>query len=153
MRRKGKIQIRTESEAHSGQWCQIYDTIVRKLGTFWFCLSNIIFSAFGHFAFVFSNTFIKKAGTNQRYAQQTDAGQLTRSLLLERRAICSHGAAISDLEESELLYFQARGIDIETTKRVLVFSFGGEVIDKFPYSFVRDRFRSQIKNLLDASSN
>ncbi|KAG4993299.1 hypothetical protein AAZX31_11G041500 [Glycine max] len=103
-----------------------------------------------------------------RYAQQTDAGQLTRTLLLEPRATvnvkpnlqivaddvkCSHGAAISDLEESQLLYFQARGIDIETARRVLVFAFGSEVIDKFPYSSIRDRVRSQIKNLLDPSSN
>lgn len=103
-----------------------------------------------------------------RYAQQTDAGQLTRSLLLEPRATvnvkpnlqivaddvkCSHGAAISDLEESELLYFQARGIDQKTARRVLIFAFGGEVIDKFPCSSIRDRVRSQIKNLLDPSSN
>jgi Fe-S cluster assembly protein SufD len=101
-----------------------------------------------------------------RYAQQTDAGQLTRSLLLEPRATvnvkpnlqiiaddvkCSHGAAISDLEQSQLLYFQARGIDSETARRVLIFAFGGEVIDKFPYSSVRDRVRSQIKSLLDPS--
>ncbi|XP_014519325.1 protein ABCI7, chloroplastic [Vigna radiata var. radiata] len=103
-----------------------------------------------------------------RYAQQTDAGQLTRSLLLEPRATvnvkpnlqivaddvkCSHGAAISDLEESQLLYFQARGIDPNTARRVLIFAFGGEVIDKFPCSSVRDRVRSHIKNLLDPSSN
>ncbi|KAK7367675.1 hypothetical protein VNO80_09693 [Phaseolus coccineus] len=103
-----------------------------------------------------------------RYAQQTDAGQLTRSLLLEPRATvnvkpnlqivaddvkCSHGAAISDLEESQLLYFQARGIDQKTARRVLIFAFGGEVIDKFPCSSIRDRVRSQIKNLLDPSSN
>ncbi|KAK2372432.1 UPF0051 protein ABCI8, chloroplastic [Trifolium repens] len=101
-----------------------------------------------------------------RYAQQTDAGQLSRSLLLEPRATvnvkpnlqiiaddvkCSHGAAISDLEQSQLLYFQARGIDSETARRVLIFAFGGEVIDKFPYSSVRDRVRSQIKSLLDPS--
>ncbi|KAK2426235.1 Protein abci7, chloroplastic [Trifolium repens] len=101
-----------------------------------------------------------------RYAQQTDAGQLTRSLLLEPRATvnvkpnlqiiaddvkCSHGAAISDLEQSQLLYFQARGIDSETARRVLIFAFGGEVIDKFPYSSVRDKVRSQIKSLLDPS--
>ncbi|CAI8589057.1 unnamed protein product [Vicia faba] len=102
-----------------------------------------------------------------RYAQQTDAGQLTRSLLLEPRATvnvkpnlqiiaddvkCSHGAAISDLEQSQLLYFQARGIDSETARRVLIFAFGGEVIDKFPYSSIRDKVRSQIKSLLDPSS-
>ena len=101
-----------------------------------------------------------------RYAQQTDAGQLTRSLLLEPRATvnvkpnlqivaddvkCSHGAAISDLEESQLLYFQARGIDPKTARRVLIFAFGGEVIEKLPYPFIRERVRSQIKNLLDPS--
>lgn len=101
-----------------------------------------------------------------RYAQQTDAGQLSRSLLLEPRATvnvkpnlqiiaddvkCSHGAAISDLEQSQLLYFQARGIDSETARRVLIFAFGGEVIDKFPNSSIRDRVRSQIKSLLDPS--
>ncbi|KAF7828552.1 protein ABCI7, chloroplastic [Senna tora] len=103
-----------------------------------------------------------------RYAQQTDAGQLTRSLLLEPRATvnvkpnlqivaddvkCSHGAAISDLEESQLLYFRARGIDIETARRVLIFGFGGEVIEKLPYSSIRERVRSQIKLLLDPAPN
>ncbi|KAL3025015.1 hypothetical protein AAZX31_04G156800 [Glycine max] len=99
---------------------------------------------------------------------KTDAGPLTRNLLLEPRATinvqsnlhivvddvkCSHGAAISDLEESKLLYFQVCGIDIETARRVLVFAFGSEVIDKFPYSSIRDRVYSQIHNLLDPSSN
>ncbi|CAL0311622.1 unnamed protein product [Lupinus luteus] len=103
-----------------------------------------------------------------RYAQQTDAGQLSRSLLLEPRATvnlkpnlqivaddvkCSHGAAISDLEETQLLYFQARGIDPKTARRVLTFAFGGEVIDKLPYSSLRERVRSQIKNLLDSPPN
>ena len=103
-----------------------------------------------------------------RYAQQTDAGQLTRSLLLEPRATvnvkpnlqivaddvkCSHGAAISDLEETQLMYFRSRGIDIKTARRVLIFAFGGEVIEKLPYSSIRDRVRSQIKQLLDSGSN
>lgn len=102
----------------------------------------------------------------RRYAQQTDAGQLTRSLLLEPRATvnvkpnlqivaddvkCSHGAAISDLEESQLLYFQARGIDLKTARRVLMLAFGWEVIERLPYSSVRERVKSQIKNLLDPS--
>ena len=66
-----------------------------------------------------------------RYAQQTDAGQLTISLLLEPRATvnvkpnlqivandvkCSHGAAISDLEETQLMYFRSCGIDINTVE-------------------------------------
>ncbi|ESR49990.1 protein ABCI7 [Citrus sinensis] len=98
-----------------------------------------------------------------RYAQQTDAGQLTRSLLLEPRATvnvkpnlqiiaddvkCSHGAAISDLEESQLFYFQARGIDLETARKALVFSFGAEVIERFPYPSIRNQVVSHVKNLM-----
>ncbi|XP_052210653.1 protein ABCI7, chloroplastic [Diospyros lotus] len=101
-----------------------------------------------------------------RYAQQTDAGQLTRSLLLEPRASvnvkpnlqiiaddvkCSHGAAISDLEENQLFYFQARGVDLETARKALIFSFGAEVMERLPYSFLRKKFEGQIKELIDPS--
>lgn len=99
-----------------------------------------------------------------RYAQQTDAGQLTRSLLLVPQATvnvkpnlqiiaddvkCSHGAAISDLEEDQLFYFQARGIDLETARKALIFSFGAEVIDRFPCASVRENAKSHIAELLD----
>jgi len=40
---EGKMQIRTESEAHSEQWCQIYDTTVRELGTFCFASAKLLF--------------------------------------------------------------------------------------------------------------
>ncbi|GLT91196.1 hypothetical protein SLE2022_090960 [Rubroshorea leprosula] len=101
-----------------------------------------------------------------RYAQQTDAGQLTRSLLLEPRATvnvkpnlqiiaddvkCSHGAAISDLEDSQLFYFQARGIDLETARRALIFSFGAEVIDRLPYSIVQRQVKSHVRELLEST--
>ncbi|XP_028762445.1 protein ABCI7, chloroplastic [Neltuma alba] len=103
-----------------------------------------------------------------RYAQQTDAGQLTRSLLLEPRATvnvkpnlqivaddvkCSHGAAISDLEESQLFYFQARGVDTNTARKILVLAFGGEIINKLPYPSIRESVQRQIKQLLDPAPN
>lgn len=99
-----------------------------------------------------------------RNAQQTDAGQLTRSLLLVPQATvnvkpnlqiiaddvkCSHGAAISDLEDDQLFYFQARGIDLETARRALIFSFGAEVIDRIPFAPVREKAKSRITELLD----
>ncbi|KAJ8774476.1 hypothetical protein K2173_016922 [Erythroxylum novogranatense] len=92
---------------------------------------------------------------------------LTRSLLLEPRATinvkpnlqiivddvkCSHGAAISDLEESQLFYFQARGIDPETARRALVFSFGVEVIERLHHSLVRKDVEGHVKGLLGWSS-
>ncbi|KAK4486451.1 hypothetical protein RD792_009129 [Penstemon davidsonii] len=98
-----------------------------------------------------------------RDAQQTDAGQLTRSLLLEPRATvnikpnlqiiaddvkCSHGAAISDLEQNQLFYFQARGIDIAAARRALIFSFAAEVIERFPEKSVQNKAESLITKLL-----
>lgn len=102
-----------------------------------------------------------------RFAQQTDAGQLTRSLLLEPRATvnvkpnlqiiaddvkCSHGAAISDLEEDQLFYFRARGIDGETARRALIFSFAAEVVDRFPNSSVKKKVENHIRKLLDSTA-
>ncbi|XP_015085419.1 protein ABCI7, chloroplastic [Solanum pennellii] len=101
-----------------------------------------------------------------RYAQQTDAGQLTRSLLLEPRATvnvkpnlqiiaddvkCSHGAAISDLEEDQLFYFRARGVDAETARKALIFSFAAEVVDRFPNASIRKKVETHIRELLDPS--
>jgi Fe-S cluster assembly protein SufD len=83
----------------------------------------------------------------RRAAQRTDAGQLSRNLLLARRATvnvkpnlqivaddvkCTHGCAVSDLEEEALFYFLARGVDAATARRVLVDSFGAEVTAGLP---------------------
>ncbi|KAF9591507.1 hypothetical protein IFM89_004561, partial [Coptis chinensis] len=91
-----------------------------------------------------------------RFAQQTNAGQMTRTLLLEPRATvnlkpnlqiiaddvkCSHGAAISDLGKElkdQLFYFLARGINAETCKKALIFSFGAEVIARLPDKSLRE---------------
>ncbi|KAG1361243.1 protein ABCI7, chloroplastic [Cocos nucifera] len=98
-----------------------------------------------------------------RFAQQTDAGQLTRTLLLAPRATanvkpnlqiiaddvkCSHGAAISDLEEDQLFYFQARGVDLQTARDALVFSFGAEVMARIPFEAIRKSVTSQVKELI-----
>lgn len=64
---------------------------------------------------------------------------------------CSHGAAISDLEEGQLFYLQARGIDRETARKALVFSFGAEIIAQLPHPTMRKKVESQIKGLLIGS--
>lgn len=61
----------------------------------------------------------------EQKAQKTDAGQLSRNLLLVPRATvnvkpnlqivaddvkCTHGCAVSDLEESQLFYFRWGGV-------------------------------------------
>lgn len=61
---------------------------------------------------------------------------------------CSHGAAISDLEEEQLFYFQARGIDQETARSALVFSFGAEVLQRLQYESLRKRVEGLVKGSL-----
>lgn len=118
-----------------------------------------------------------------RLAQKTDAGQLSRNLLLVPRATvnvkpnlqiiaddvkCTHGCAISDLEEDELFYFASRGIDKDTARQArqgvrvplaprflrlipwsslqaLVYSFGLEVVNQIEYQALRDRIARAIK--------
>ncbi len=78
-----------------------------------------------------------------RAAQRTDAAQLSRNLLLVPKAAvnvkpnlqivaddvkCTHGCTVSDLDEEELFYFRARGIDAAAARDALVYSFGAEVV-------------------------
>ncbi|CAI5991973.1 unnamed protein product [Closterium sp. NIES-64] len=100
-----------------------------------------------------------------KLAQQTDAGQLSRSLLLVPRGTinvkpnlqiiaddvkCTHGAAISDLDDEQLFYFRTRGIDQNTARSALVFSFAAEVVDKLPYKGLRRRVEETVKKALSA---
>ncbi|KAG9445237.1 hypothetical protein H6P81_016577 [Aristolochia fimbriata] len=96
-----------------------------------------------------------------RYAQQTDAGQMSRNLLLVPRATvdlkpnlqiiaddvqCSHGATMSDLETEPLFYFQARGIDLQTARKALLFSFGAEVTALL-HTPLRKRVEDHVKRI------
>ncbi|HEY9696324.1 MAG TPA: Fe-S cluster assembly protein SufD [Trichocoleus sp.] len=80
-------------------------------------------------------------------AQQTDAGQLNRNLLLSPKARvdtkpeleivadnvkCTHGATVSQLDADEIFYLQSRGIDATSAERLLVYAFAYEVLDKLP---------------------
>ncbi|KAI8464572.1 MAG: iron-sulfur cluster assembly protein [Monoraphidium minutum] len=94
-----------------------------------------------------------------RMAQKTDAGQLSRNLLLVPRATvnikpnlqiiaddvkCTHGAAISDLSEEELFYFRARGIPAEVARQSLVYSFGAEVVQALKYERLVQRIQADV---------
>lgn len=99
-----------------------------------------------------------------RLAQQTDAGQLTRGMSLEHRASinalpilqidaddvkCSHGVTNGSLEEDQIFYFRARGIDLEAARKALIFSFAAEVIERFPNSSIRKKVENHVRKLLD----
>ena len=87
-------------------------------------------------------------------AQQTNAGQLNRNLLLSSTARidtkpqleitadnvkCSHGATVSQLEDDEIFYLQSRGLDVETAKILLINAFAVEIIDRIPVGSIRKK--------------
>ncbi|WP_309730911.1 Fe-S cluster assembly protein SufD [Chamaesiphon sp. OTE_75_metabat_556] len=93
-------------------------------------------------------------------AQQTNAGQLNRNLLLSAKARidtkpqleitadnvkCSHGATVSQLEDDEIFYLQSRGLDIETAKILLINAFAVEIVDRIPVASVRKQLAVAVK--------
>ncbi|KAJ9519025.1 hypothetical protein QJQ45_026297 [Haematococcus lacustris] len=98
-----------------------------------------------------------------RLAQRSDAGQLSRNLLLANRATvnvkpnlqiiaddvkCTHGCAVSDLSDEELFYFRARGISALAARQALVASFGAEVTQRLALKSLLARVQSDVKQSL-----
>jgi Fe-S cluster assembly protein SufD len=90
-------------------------------------------------------------------AQRTDGHQMNRGLLLSRKAEvnakpeleiyaddvkCSHGATIGELEDDQLFYLQARGINRAAARRMLVGAYVDEVIDEMSDAEGREAFRT-----------
>ena len=82
-----------------------------------------------------------------RAAQRTSAEQMSRNLLLSRRARidtkpeleivaddvrCAHGATVSRLQQDELFYLQSRGIAADQASRLLLRGFCDEVLRELP---------------------
>lgn len=101
-----------------------------------------------------------------RRAQRTDAGQLSRSLLLAPRATvhakpnlqiiaddvtCTHGATVSDLEPEQLFYLGARGLGPRDARRLLVNSFGAEVVRELGDARLQARVDAAVRAALPRS--
>ncbi len=92
-------------------------------------------------------------------AQQTDAYQTNRNLLLDPTADanalpgleilandvkCSHGATTGNVDEDELFYMMSRGIDRRTAMQLLVFGFFEEIIEKVESDELAEGLRTLI---------
>ena len=99
----------------------------------------------------------------ERYAQETDAAQLARGLLLTKRAtinarpnlriqadnvVASHGCTIADLEEEQLFYLASRGIDERTARSVLISSFVREITQRFTQPKLAQRVEDAVEESL-----
>ena len=87
-------------------------------------------------------------------AQKTDAKQTNKALLLSDGAQidtkpqleifaddvkCTHGATVGQLDPEMLFYLQARGIDLEDARALLIRGFAGDVVNRVKFAPLRER--------------
>lgn len=98
-------------------------------------------------------------------AQQTDAHQLLRALLLSPQAEadakpeleifaddvkCGHGATTGELDEDALFYLRARGVPEAEARAVLIEAFLAESLEDAPQGSVRDALSGVVARYLTA---
>jgi Fe-S cluster assembly protein SufD len=95
----------------------------------------------------------------RRDAQKTNAYQANNNLLLSPDVEidtkpeleifaddvkCSHGATSGELDEGELFYLRARGLDPDTARSMLTFAFAGEGIERFGNAAIAAQARREL---------
>ncbi len=98
-------------------------------------------------------------------AQQTDAKQTNRNLLLSERARvntkpqleifaddvkCTHGATVGQLDEQQRYYVRSRGIAGRAARALLVWAFAAEVLVEVPDAPLRNALERMVHRQLDA---
>lgn len=95
-------------------------------------------------------------------AQKTSSRQINHNLLLSETAIadskptleilnddvkCNHGSTIGQLNDEALFYMRSRGIDEANARRLLVYAFAAEIVERMKIDAVREQVR---KAMFDA---
>jgi Fe-S cluster assembly protein SufD len=96
-------------------------------------------------------------------AQQTDARQTSRNIILSRRASidtkpeleiladdvkCAHGASVGELDEAALFYLRARGIPTEEARRLLIEGFLREPVEGIADPAIREHLLRRLSQRL-----
>ncbi len=96
----------------------------------------------------------------EKGAQKTDAYQKNKNLLLSKNARadseplleieandvrCTHGATVGPVDKEDLFYLMSRGIEIELAKKLLVFGFFSNVVEKIPVEELQHGLQSYIE--------
>jgi len=99
-------------------------------------------------------------------AQKTDAKQTNKNLLLSDTATidtkpqleiyaddvkCTHGATIGQLNEESIFYLRARGIGVDTARRMLIHAFAGEIIERIRYAPAREELDRLVWDRLESN--
>jgi Fe-S cluster assembly protein SufD len=97
-------------------------------------------------------------------AQKTDAKQTNRNLLLSDEATvdtkpqleifaddvkCTHGATIGQLDQESIFYLRARGIGLETARKMLLHAFASEIVNRISIEPVRERLDAQLFDMYE----
>jgi Fe-S cluster assembly protein SufD len=97
-------------------------------------------------------------------AQKTDAKQTNKNLLLSDDATadtkpqleiyaddvkCTHGATIGQLDDQSIFYLRARGIGLETARRMLIHAFAGEIIERVRHEAIREELDKLVWDRLE----
>ncbi|HEV2061455.1 MAG TPA: Fe-S cluster assembly protein SufD [Solirubrobacteraceae bacterium] len=98
-------------------------------------------------------------------AQQTDAFQESRNLLLSKKAHadaipgleilandvrCTHAAAIAQIDPDQVFYLRSRGLRQEVAERLVVEGFLAELVERFEEGPVRDALAHALERRLEA---
>jgi Fe-S cluster assembly protein SufD len=98
-------------------------------------------------------------------AQQTDAQQMNQNLLLSDDAQidtkpqleifaddvkCSHGATIGQLDDDAIFYLRARGVDEAGARRLLIYGFANELIERVEVEPLRRQLEGVLAERLPA---
>jgi Fe-S cluster assembly protein SufD len=96
-------------------------------------------------------------------AQQTDAFQECRNLLLSKKAHadaipgleilandvrCTHAAAIAQIDPEQVFYLRARGLDDSVAKRLVIEGFMAELVERFEAGAIRDAMAGALERRL-----
>ena len=63
---------------------------------------------------------------------------------------CAHGAAIGQLDQDQLFYLEARGINPELGKSLLTYGFAEEVIERIQIESIKRELDEAVLNRLQA---
>jgi Fe-S cluster assembly protein SufD len=92
-------------------------------------------------------------------AQKTDAKQTNRNLLLSNDATvdtkpqleifaddvkCTHGATIGQLDQESIFYLRARGIGLETARKMLLHAFASEIVNRISIEPLRQELDNRL---------
>ncbi len=62
---------------------------------------------------------------------------------------CTHGATVGQIDAEHLFYLQSRGIPLEEARRLVIFGFFNQVLDKVTWSGMHDRLAEAIRTKME----